>query len=311
MKFQDLTGEKFTNLTVMYRSEDHIQKSGRKKVKWHCLCNCGNEIDVIADNLKSYPNMACPECANKNRSEHNKINVVGNKYGRLTILEVIPNTRPTKVKCKCECGNDYIGLQADIISKHTQSCGCLQSEHTSIANTKDWSGYVADCGVEFIKQDHMNEKGQWVWECKCGVCGNLFYELPSRINNGHTTSCGCRVQSFGEEYIQLLLIEHKIDFEPQYSFNDCRYLKVLHFDFAILKNGHVLGLIEYDGRQHFESIDFFGGEEEFIKTKKRDEIKNEYCKENKIPLLKIPYILSTKEIKNKINEYYLSLTTAG
>ena len=311
MRFQDLTGENFTNLTVMYRAEDHIQKSGRKKIKWHCRCNCGNEIDVIADNLKANPNMTCSVCANKNRSEHRKINVISNTYGRLTILEVIPNTRPTKVKCKCECGNNYVGLQADIVNGHTQSCGCLQSERASAANTKDWSGYIADSGVEFIRQDHMNEKGQWVWECRCGICGNLFYELPAKVNNGHTTSCGCRTQSFGEAYIQSLLVEYGIDFLPQYTFDDCKYINVLRFDFAILKNDKLLGLIEYDGKQHFEPVDFFGGEKGFIETQKRDNIKNSYCNLNNIPLMRLPYTLSMKEIKEKVNEYYLSLTTAG
>ena len=41
------------------------------------------------------------------------------------------------------------------------------------------------------------------------------------------------------------------------------------------------------------------------------EIKNTYCKVHNIPLLRIPYTMSSKEIKEKIYEYYVSLTTAG
>ena len=311
MKFQDLTGKKFLHSTVLYRMEDHISKSGRKKVRWHCLCDCGNEFNIIGDNLKSHPETTCRECANKNRSEHNRINVLGKKYGRLTILESIPGTSPTKVKCKCDCGNDYIGLQANVINGHTQSCGCLQAERASISNTKNWTGYTSDYGVEFIRQAYMNKKGQWVWECRCGICGGLFYELPAKVNNGHTTSCGCRIQSSGEEYIQSLLSDSGINFKPQYTFDDCKYTYVLRFDFAIIENNKVLGLIEYDGKQHFKPIEFFGGGKGFIETKKRDEIKSKYCQLNKIPLLRLPYTLSAKEIKEKIDEYYLSLTTAG
>ena len=48
-------------------------------------------------------------------------------------------------------------------------------------------------------------------------------------------------------------------------------------------------LIEYDGRQHFEISEYFGGYEGFINTKIRDTIKNIYCRNNNIDLLRIPY----------------------
>lgn len=62
------------------------------------------------------------------------------------------------------------------------------------------------------------------------------------------------------------------------------------FDFAIIDNNEkVTTLIEYDGRQHFEPISDFGGEEGFKITQNNDSIKNKYCKNNNIPLLRIPY----------------------
>ena len=101
------------------------------------------------------------------------------------------------------------------------------------------------------------------------------------------------------------------EFEPQYTFDDCKNIYVLRFDFGILYNDKLLGLIEYDGKQHFEPIEYFGGKDGFIETQKRDKIKNEYCKVHNIPLLRLPYTLSIEEIKIKVHEYYLSLTTAG
>ena len=50
-----------------------------------------------------------------------------------------------------------------------------------------------------------------------------------------------------------------------------------------------MGLIEFDGMQHFKPIDYFGGIAEFKITKKRDALKNDYCKAKGIPLLRIPY----------------------
>lgn len=312
MKFNDLTGQKFGKLTVKNRADSKTDSSGKKRTKWECRCDCGNDnVVVFGDYLKR---SQCPSCgceARKNKIEKNRIDNTGEKYGRLTILDIIWDEKPAKAICRCDCGNDFIGTKADIVSGHTQSCGCLQSEMASSANTKDWTGYISESGVKFIKQHHINDKGQWLWECECPLCNNVFYELPAKVNNNHTTSCGCRIQSFGEKYIGDILDKMKIDYLPQYGFDDCKHIYILRFDFAIFDNNKLLGLIEYDGRQHFEPIDLFGGIKGFENTKIRDEIKNTYCNINAIPLLRIPYTMSMKEIEENLYEYYLSLTTAG
>lgn len=311
MKLNDLTGAQFENLVVLYRGEDIIKDGKKKRVRWHCKCNCGNEFDVISDNLKRRPNMTCNECANKRRSDNNRINVVGNKYGRLTILAVIPGTHPTRVRCECDCGNEHVGSQSDIVTGHTQSCGCLQKERASESNIKDWTGVMSEYGVEFLNQECMNDKGQWLWSCKCGVCGNLFVELPARVNNGHVTSCGCAIMSSGERFVEDVLKDMHINFRNQYSFPDCKYKNILHFDFAIFNSSELLYLIEYDGEQHYKLVDWFGGVKGFEESKLRDEIKNQYCIDHNIPLLRIPYNFSNEEIRQTIYEYHLSVTTAG
>ena len=312
MHFKDLTGQKIGKLLVKNLAESKVSPAGKSRTMWNCSCECGEDNVVVSgDYLKR---SKCPSCgcaAHQNRIEKNRVDNVGEKYGRLTIIDIIWDEKPAKAICKCDCGNSYVGIKADIVAGHTQSCGCLQSERTSQASTKDWTGYVALSGVKLIRQAYMNNKHQWVWECQCPVCGDYFYELPAKINNGHVTSCGCRVQSFGENYIQSILEESGIEFKPQYTFDDCKHKYVLHFDFGILYNGELLGLIEYDGRQHFEPVEYFGGDIGFQETQKRDNIKNTYCEVHNIELLRLPYTLSLEDIKIKIHEYYLSLTTAG
>lgn len=311
MSFINYTGQKIGKLNVVKRAPDKIS-GGRKRTMWFCRCDCGNQDDVIvsADYLKR---SKCPSCGcevTKNKIKYNRVDNIGQKFGRLTIIDVLWDYDRSKAVCKCDCGNIYVGVKSDIVCGHTKSCGCLQSENTSFANTKDWTGYVSNYGIEFICQDHMNNKGQWLWKCRCGVCGNYFIALPAKVNNGHITSCGCRIKSSNEEYIEYLLSEMCVDFKSQYAFNDCKDIYKLRFDFAILDHDSVLGLIEYDGKQHFEPIDFFGGEDGFKATQKRDKIKDNYCRSHNIPLLRLSYTLSIDEIKTKIYEYYLSLTTA-
>lgn len=77
-------------------------------------------------------------------------------------------------------------------------------------------------------------------------------------------------------------------FLREYSFDDCLSIKgyKLRFDFYLPKNNCC---IEIDGRQHREPVDKFGGETTFNELIQNDNIKNEYCKNNNIKLIRIPY----------------------
>ena len=58
IKAKDITNEKFGRLTALYR-DDYVQPNGRKRTSWKCKCECGNEITVMYDNLKSGATMSC------------------------------------------------------------------------------------------------------------------------------------------------------------------------------------------------------------------------------------------------------------
>ena len=49
----DLTGMKFGRLTVLYR----VGETG--EAKWHCICDCGKEIDVCGHFLRSGEQKSC------------------------------------------------------------------------------------------------------------------------------------------------------------------------------------------------------------------------------------------------------------
>lgn len=65
-------------------------------------------------------------------------------------------------------------------------------------------------------------------------------------------------------------------------------------------------VIEYDGRQHFQGYDYFGGEEAYKIRHRHDLIKNKYCEDNNINLLRIPYTVTGEDIgkviQNKLDE---------
>ena len=302
-KKQDLTGMRFGKLTVVKMLYNY---NGTHRTKCLCRCDCGNECIRTAYNLKHSELSSCG-CAKKEvviKSFGKDIN--GMKFGRLLVIETLWNENPPRVKCLCDCGNTIIARKNDVQQLHTQSCGCYQSDQTSKANEVDYTNVISDYGVKMISQYEKNNTGQWIWECECGNCGNHFYDIPARVLNGHVRSCGCLKRSSNEMFITNFLKANNIDYIDQYTFDDCKSDKnyPLFFDFALFKEGELLCLIEYDGKQHFEAIDMFGGIEALEDVQRRDAMKNDYCKKNNIVLYRFPYTMSNNEITEKIMKIY-------
>mgnify|MGYP001276997563 CR=1 FL=1 len=127
---------------------------------------------------------------------------------------------------------------------------------------------------------HSSKKAWWL----CPICGHdWFYSIKER-NRG----CGCPKcnKSWGEKRIALYFDKNNIPYLSQYKFPDCKNVFPLPYDFYLCNIGIC---VEYQGKQHYEPLDFFGGERAFIKRLERDNIKSDYCKNNGIPLIIIPY----------------------
>lgn len=107
-------------------------------------------------------------------------------------------------------------------------------------------------------------------------------------------------ESDGEKLISRILERHNIEFIPQKRFSDCVSVGAnsrcftLPFDFYI-PNKKIL--IEYDGIQHSEPVDLFGGQESFERTRLLDQIKNMYAITNKIKLIRISSKIPHSEVE--------------
>lgn len=113
----------------------------------------------------------------------------------------------------------------------------------------------------------------------CPIHGE-FYQMPQ----DHIKGQGCPKcnQSKGEKMIEQFLIKNKINYISQKKFDNCKNKNHLPFDFYLPDYNTC---IEFNGVQHYYPIDIFGGEENLIKIKIRDGIKQKYCKENNIKLI--------------------------
>ena len=130
--------------------------------------------------------------------------------------------------------------------------------------------------------------GQVVWHCKC-TCGKEIDVRSYNLISGNTFSCGCLKQSHGEYLIEQLLQKNNIQYEKEKTFSSCVFndtKQLARFDFYV-NNQYI---IEFDGEQHFNYTQTgWNTKENFIKTKEHDNYKNQWCKENKMTIIRIPY----------------------
>lgn len=234
------------------------------------------------------------------------VDLVGNRYGRLVVLEKAEPDKHSHTRwlCQCDCGNQKIIDGGSLKKGLTKSCGCLKKELLKQYNDSNVVNEVGNVYgyLTVIRRADDSEitpkdgRAQWVCRCKCG---NEIITTGKLLRDGHKLSCGCMKKSKGEFQIELLLEKQGISYAEQYTVYieqnnyEVKQKHPYYFDFAILDNNkQLLYLIEYDGSQHFiykENSDFWNDKDQFNKTQIRDQLKNQWCRDNNIPLIRIPY----------------------
>ena len=218
------------------------------------------------------------------------IDLTGQKFGLLTVIEKAPSrNRHTMWKCLCDCGNEceVSGEYLKKDAKQIRSCGCQfkkKIKEKQVQERLDWLLNKRFGRLVVIERLNQSDVYGTLWKCQCD-CGNQIIRGTGLLTSGHTQSCGCIKYSMGEQIIERILKENNIRFCSQYTEPT---LERKRFDFAILdEEGFPIRIIEFDGRQHYEEVPLFKEGLEVIKQK--DIFKNQWAKENNIPLVRIPY----------------------
>lgn len=284
----DRTGMVFGYLTVLKRKDNQ----NGQKVKWECRCQCGEIVEKRSDALNK--TSMCKNCASLvakgalldplGNIHPQIIDERGKKYNKLTVLELDFDKNKDKErggifwKCQCDCGKYKTVNASDLRKGVVASCGCLHIKEEKIGSKYG--------NLTIIKRIENSIAGKARYLCRCD-CGNSCEVAGSDLRNGQQFSCGC-LKSKGELNITKLLLQHSLSYKKEVKFATCKDKKELPFDFQIFINDNDFYLIEFDGKQHFSDT-LAWSSFSFEKTKKHDEIKNEWCKENNIPLIRIPY----------------------
>lgn len=270
MKFLNLKGLTFGNWFVI----EYAGKDVSNKSLWECVCTCGTKNKIISSNLTSGKSTKCILCAERERFK----DYSGETFSEITLISFDRREdNKTYWICKCSCGKTESMEIGSIINGHRKTCGHnFKVSSIKIGDVFSKLKVIEDVGI-------INKKHCFLCICECG---NTTISQNSHLLSGGKTSCGC-ILSRGEREIEIVLKKLDTYSERQKIFPRCKYVRYLRFDFYI----PVYNLcIEYQGKQHYiENCFSYKNSEDLKEIQKRDIVKRNFCKKEKINFLEIPY----------------------
>lgn len=193
----DLTGQRFVRLVVIERTE-RPKSSKERSVFWLCECDCDHKrIVVDGHSLRQNRQKSCG-CLQRENAKNNYIDLMGKKFGRLTVIEKIDKPRNSKTKnrgtywlCNCSCDNKTIIVSgASLRSGNTQSCGCLQKEsgfkEYQIATfNRLYKSYLIKAEQRNLVFEISKDYFYTMTKQNCFYCGKEPHQvIKSKSNNG-------------------------------------------------------------------------------------------------------------------------------
>lgn len=197
---------------------------------------------------------------------------------------------------RCKCGNIYSKSYESQLRRGYGCPDCVDGYMTWTLETA--RVYCEEIGSKFLSSNFDKMTDEYKFECS--KCGNIFSRTFQNLLRYSSLCRECTSKSKGEDKIREILELKNIDYIEEKSFKYCVGSKgwKLRYDFFIPKMNT---LIEYNGKQHYKAIDFFGGEDTLNIQKENDKIKKEFAKINNINLVVISY-WDYDKIYNTINK---------
>jgi very-short-patch-repair endonuclease len=196
----------------------------------------------------------------------------------------------TKIECQHKtCGNKWKVTPRNFLSCNVRcpKCRILSNANKRRKDNEYFNSRIPEIDREFyiLKSNYIdNRKKVKIFHT---VCNNEYEVSPENFYAGKRCPiCAHTRNSKGMQKIRNFLTDNNILFDEEKKFDDCKNIRPLPFDF-FLKDYNTI--IEFDGQHHFTSIPAWGGHERLKTTQINDCIKNKYCEDNKIILIRIPF----------------------
>ena len=272
---------------------DAKYKTVHSKVKCKCLI-CGYEWEGICGNLLH--GSGCKRCATEKTISYQShshnwfLEQMCLIHPDINVLSPFKSMK-TIVRCRCNVdGNEWITTPDSLLNRKS-GCRICSNRTRGILSRKSNEEFVYDLSMinpniyplePYITYDHKIK-------CLCRVHNYVWMVSPSKLLRQPTGCPKCNMYS-NEVRISSLLDSWGFQYETQKRFPDCKDINTLPFDFFLTDFNTV---IEYDGEGHYKPIFRSSNKEKDILAYetciKHDRIKDEYCSENSIHIIRIPY----------------------
>lgn len=152
-KRKDLANQKFGKLLVL-----NYNYTKDNRAYWNCLCDCGKNTIVEANNLTSGHTKSCG-CLRTEIGRSKRENLIGQKFSHLTPIKTCYKNKKIRWICRCDCGAISLVMPGHLKNGHTQSCGCISSRgEEKIAELLNINKIQFQ--KEYSFQDLISEKGK-------------------------------------------------------------------------------------------------------------------------------------------------------
>jgi len=276
------------NFKFSYEKQDF--ENGRTKI----FIKCNTHGDFLQSIESHLTGRGCSQCAkNKPYTKDSLLDTLTKKYlgkYQYDLSSFENNESIISINCKLH------GFFKMKVSNHLHGQECKYCSHMIYSN----DDFIAKCKeihnnyYDYSKTFYKNYKSKII--IICPKHGEFIQNARTHFRGSGCSDCK---RSKGELFIQDFLHKKNIKYIRQMKFEDCSHKKKLSFDF-FLPDYKIC--IEYDGEQHFRPVNYFGGLESFERQIIRDKIKNEFCNENQIKLIRFNYKQTLNKIEMLLNE---------
>lgn len=198
-KFIDLTGKKFSRLTVISRTEN--DNSGQ--TRWNCSCDCGGKTVSWPADLKKGRSTNCG-CIRKEKTamlgRSKAHDLTGRVFSNLTVISRNNNSKKGAYwECLCVCGNSTVAHAGNLRAGCVKSCGCFRSKANGLSRTSEYYRnlrtkymtdplYVATKRIRGLVTKAFKGKGFSKTSKTCEILGCTFeqfkYYIESQFTDG-------------------------------------------------------------------------------------------------------------------------------
>lgn len=285
----------FKNKKIKSKILFNEMPDSKEKVKFQCECGTIFYCDLTHVINRGF--CRCGDCATKGRSEKRK-------HSKEIVKKVLLNKGYKMLQNFYENNNSYIEVEDESGYRGFVTYNGLKTENKQMGKFDlrvNRKYFIYNINVfcknhniktKAIKILYKNYQKTAIVEFLCD-CGETFYSTYSSFIFGGKNRCDICSGKMSSYEIKVMnwLNKNKIKFIQQKRYDDCRNIIPLPFDFYIEKYNI---LIEVDGQGHFNPVRYNGisekdATETFNRTKNNDSIKNKYCINNNIQLIRIPY----------------------